>query len=292
MTTAYFDCFRGAGGDMIVAALVDAGADVDSLRRGLDSLGLRGYDLSIGPVTKQGFAATRFVVTSEKDRPQPHRHLSDIAGIIGAADLPDPVKTRSMRVFERLAEAEAAVHGTDVARIHFHEVGAVDSILDVVGAVLAMHLLAVDRVICSPLPVGSGTVVCEHGTLPVPAPATANLLKGVPLAACDETGELVTPTAAAVLTTMAEAFTSLPAMVVAKIGYGAGSRDGLHRPNLLRVLIGDESPAGDVDEITILETNLDDVSPQVVGHCIEVLLAAGALDVYAVPIQMKKSRPG
>ena len=291
MTVVYFDCFNGAGGDMIVAALIDAGADADALRKGLASLGVGGYSLSIEKVNKQGFAATRFHVELDKQK-QPHRHLGDITTILDAAPLSATVRQKSRQVFQRLATAEAAVHGTTIDKVHFHEVGAVDAIVDVVGAVLALELLGIDEVRCSPIPVGSGTVECDHGTLPVPAPATVELLEGVPIAASEEVGELTTPTAAAVLTTLARGFGPLPDMTLRSGGYGAGSREGRTRPNLLRVLIGDAADQGDVDQITVLETNLDDVSPEVVGHCIERLLREGARDAYAVPIQMKKSRPG
>jgi len=292
MSIAYFDCFCGAGGDMIVASLIDAGASADVLREGLASLGLGGYALSIESVNKQGFAATRFHVELKEHAQQPHRHLKQIVEILENSGLPGSAKTRATRIFERLAEAEAKVHGTTVEKVHFHEVGAVDAIVDVVGAMLAMNQLGVERVICSPIPTGSGTITCDHGVMPIPAPATAELLKGVPIAACDEPGELVTPTGAAILTTLASEFGPLPAMTVDSIGYGAGTRGGRMRPNVLRVLIGQAARDGDTDEIAVLETNLDDASPEVVGHCMERLLTEGALDVYAVPIHMKKSRTG
>lgn len=307
MTLAYFDCFSGAGGDMIVASLIDAGADIAALQHGLAGLGVGGYALTIEPVKKQGFAATRFHVALEDEKHQPHRHLKDVLKIIdSAANLSTKVKENAGRIFRRLAEAEAAVHGTDINKVHFHEVGAVDAILDVVGACLALELLGVTRVVCSPIPTGSGTVICSHGVMPVPAPATAELLKGVPIATTDEVGELTTPTAAAILTTLAESFGPIPAMTVRATGYGAGTRDGRTCPNVLRVWIGDpasvasaieyDRPAGTVplelDEVVVLETNLDDATPQVVAYCIERLLTGGALDAFAVPIQMKKSRPG
>ncbi len=292
MSIAYFDCFCGAGGDMIVASLIDAGASADVLREGLGSLGLGGYVLSIESVNKQGFAATRFHVELKEHAQQPHRHLKQVVEILENSGLPGSAKTRATRIFERLAEAEAKVHGTTVEKVHFHEVGAVDAIVDVVGAMLAMDQLGVERVICSPIPTGSGTITCDHGVMPIPAPATAELLKGVPIAVCDEAGELITPTGAAILTTLASEFGPLPAMTVDSIGYGAGTREGRMRPNVLRVLIGQATRDGDTDEIAVLETNLDDASPEVVGHCMERLLTEGALDVYAVPIHMKKSRTG
>lgn len=297
MTLAYFDCFNGAGGDMIVASLIDAGADPQALKDQLSSLKVEGYTLAIERVNKQGFAATKFLVDLDRTTPQPHRHLKDILSILEKSTLEGSIRDRAAQIFTRLAQAEAKVHGTDINKVHFHEVGAVDAIVDVVGALIALDLLNVDRVVCSPLPVGSGIVHCDHGAMPIPAPATAELLIGVPLAKTDETGELVTPTAAAVLTTLAESFDSIPAMTVQSLGYGAGTRDGKHRPNLLRVLIGQESAQSSTDsdlsdEITILETNLDDTTPEIVGYCMDKLLSAGALDVYTVPIQMKKSRPG
>jgi len=291
---AYFDCFSGAGGDMIVGSLIDAGADASKLMVALKGLDVVGYTLAIEKTKKQGFAATRFDVRLDSAEKQPHRHLKHVVAIIEAARLDEGVKRKAIRVFERLANAEAAVHGTTIEKVHFHEVGAVDAIIDVVGAVVALDLLGVEEIACSPIPVGSGTVRCSHGIMPVPAPATAELLKGVPIAATDEAGELTTPTAAAVLTTLAGRFGAVPEMKLKQVGYGAGTRDGTTRPNVLRVLIG--SPVStldaDTDEVTVLETNLDDASPQVVAHCMDRLLAAGALDVYSVPIQMKKTRSG
>lgn len=293
MNIAYFDCFSGAGGDMIVAALMDAGADADALRKSLSALSVGGFDLAIERVTKQGIAATRFNVQLDANAKQPHRHLRHVLEILRSSALPEGVGDKACRIFQRLAEAEAAVHGTTIDKVHFHEVGAVDAIVDVVGAILAMELLRIDRVICSPIPTGSGTVTCDHGVLPIPAPATARLLHGVPLAACDEVGELTTPTAAAVLTTLSSGFGPIPPMTLTGVGYGAGTREGRTRPNVLRVLIGVAVETnGEVDQIVMLETNLDDASPQVIGYCMERLLGAGALDVYTVPIQMKKQRPG
>lgn len=293
MNIAYFDCFSGAGGDMIVAALIDAGADADALRKELSALNVGGYGLTIERVTKQGIAATRFNVRLDADAKQPHRHLRHVLDILKTSELSDGVRDKACRVFQRLAEAEAAVHGTTIDKVHFHEVGAVDAIVDVVGAVLALELLHVDRIVCSPIPTGSGTVTCDHGVLPVPAPATARLLHGVPLAACDEVGELTTPTAAAVLTTLSSGFGVIPQMTLTAVGYGAGTREGRNRPNVLRVLIGEAVETnGDFDQIVMLETNLDDASPQVIGYCMERLVGEGALDVYTVPILMKKQRPG
>lgn len=295
MNLAYFDCFSGAGGDMIVASLLDAGADGDALKEAIQSLGLSGYTLSIERVRKPasgGLAATRFDVELDRDQDQPHRHLAHIVKIIEGSALSASVRQKCVSIFRKLAEAEAKVHGTTIEQVHFHEVGAVDAIIDVVGAVYALELLSVDEVICSPIPTGSGTVDCAHGTMPVPAPATAELLVGVPLMPCEETGELITPTGAAVLTTLSRRFGSLPQMTLRSTGYGAGTREGKTRPNLLRVLIGEVAEEGEGDTVVVLETNLDDTSPEIVGHCMERLMGAGALDAFSMPIQMKKSRPG
>ncbi len=293
MKTAYFDCFSGAAGDMIVGALLDAGADAKALCEALHRLGVGGFTIAIEKVTKQGIAATRFIVNLEDSTKQPHRHLKHVTEIIRVGKLPDRVRDRAISVFERLAQAEAAVHNTAIEKVHFHEVGAVDAIVDVVGACLCLDSLGIERIMVSPIPTGSGTIKCEHGVLPVPAPATALLLRGVPLAACDEVGELTTPTGAAILTTLADEFGPLPSMDLSMVGYGAGTRDNKTRPNVLRVLIGEAAASGSqTEQIAVLETSLDDASPQVIAFCIERLLAEGAWDAYAVPIQMKKGRLG
>ncbi len=293
MRLAYFDCFSGAAGDMIVGAMLDAGADANALREGLRGLGVGGFSIEVEKTSKQGIAATRFSVGLDPSIKQPHRHLKHVVEIIRNGKLPPRVCDRAVRVFERLAEAEAQVHSTTVEKVHFHEVGAVDATVDVVGACLCLEQLGVERIICGPIPTGSGTVKCEHGVLPVPAPATALLLRGVPLAACDEVGELTTPTGAAVLTTLAEGFGAIPSMSLDSIGYGAGARDGKTRPNVLRVLVGESAGFGrETDQVAVLETNLDDATPQTIAYCIERVIAEGALDAYAVPIHMKKGRSG
>lgn len=292
MNVVYFDCFSGAGGDMIVASLLDAGADQASVRKALSALRVGGYSLSIERIRKQGFAASRFLVELDRSTVQPHRHLSDIVDILQKADLSDTVRRCAIAVFARLAEAEAAVHGVGVEEVHFHEVGAVDAILDVVGAVSALGSLKAERIVCSPLPVGSGTVACEHGLMPVPAPATAELLRGIPIVPCDRTGELTTPTAAAILTAMADEFGAIPSMTLRAVGYGAGTREDRGLPNLLRVLVGDSTAKAEPDVVVVLETNIDDATPEVIGHCLERLLEEGALDAFAMPIHMKKWRSG
>lgn len=293
-TIAYFDCFSGAAGDMVLGALCDAGASVEALRAGLAGLGVTGYALSADKVCKQGLAATHLRVSLDDAVGQPHRHLRDIVEIIDSSELSASVKDRSKQIFGRLAEAEACVHGTGIEQIHFHEVGAVDAIVDVVGSCLALEMLGIDEVRCSKLVVGSGTVRCDHGVLPVPAPATAALVRGVPLADCDEPGELLTPTGAAILTTLATSYGPLGGMSIERIGYGAGTRDGKHRPNLLRVLIGRsaDDASEEADEVVAIEANLDDASPEVIAHACDRLLDAGALDAFCIPVQMKKGRCG
>jgi len=292
MRTLYFDCFSGAGGDMIVGALVDAGADAEQLISGLRGLRIAGFVPRVEKVRKQGFAATRFVVETEAGVDQPHRHLSHVRRILEESRLAERVRARAISAFERLADAEAEAHGITREAVHFHEVGAVDSIADVVGAMLGLEALAPERILASPLPVGSGTVTCAHGVMPVPAPATAILLKGVPLAASTETGELLTPTAAAVLTSVCTSFGPLPAMTIERIGMGAGTREGRNQPNVLRVLVGEEPSGAAPDAVVVLEAHVDDSPGEWVGHCLNRLLEEGARDAYCVPIYMKKQRPG
>jgi len=294
MRVAYFDCFNGAGGDMIAAAMIAAGLDADALVAELDKLGLDGVRVEAQRVRKQGLAATRFSVVADPGVAQPHRHLADIRRIIDHTELSSDVKARAMAIFGRLAEAEARVHGVSVEEVHFHEVGAADAIIDVVAAAAGAAMLGLQRVVVSPIPVGSGSVRCEHGVLPVPAPAVVELLAGVPLAATEETGELVTPTAAAVLTTLADEYGPIPAMAVSATGYGAGTREGQTRPNVLRLIVGEAEAGAElgVDRVETLQVNLDDLAPQVVGYLFERLLAAGALDVFVTPVVMKKNRPG
>ncbi|MGD8451426.1 MAG: nickel pincer cofactor biosynthesis protein LarC [Phycisphaerae bacterium] len=294
MRIAYFDCFSGAAGDMIVAALIDAGCPLGFLQDAVAGLKLPGVALSTEQVRRGSIAATRVRVDVLPEAQTKHRHLPDIVQRIEAAGLPAAVAQRAVQVFRRLAEAEAAVHGISEDKVHFHEVGAADAMVDVVAACAGLAQLGVQRVHCSPIPTGTGTVHCAHGELPVPAPATALLLRGVPLAACDEPAELTTPTGAAVLTTFAESYGVLPAMRLERIGHGAGTREGGRRPNFLRVLIGDaETPADTAEDvIVVLEAQVDDATGQTLAHAAERLLAGGALDAHIVPIIMKKGRPG
>ena len=290
MRIAYFDCFSGASGDMILGALLDAGWSVDELRSGIGALGLGGVEISAEKVNKQGFSATQVRVHYPEEKG--HRHLKDVRAILHAGGLPSAVAERSDEVFTRLAEAEAQVHGTSVERVHFHEVGAVDAIVDIVGACLGLAGLGVDRVMCSAIPTGSGTVTCEHGVMPIPAPATLALLAGVPLAECDEIGELTTPTGAAILTTVAKEFGPLPAMRVETFGYGAGQRDGKRRPNVHRLIVGEGVEPGDTDEVVTIQANLDDATGEVIGQATERLFEAGAVEVFTTAVGMKKGRPG
>lgn len=295
MRALYFDCFAGASGDMICGALIDAGADWTELQTQLGSLGLRGYQVSAERVKRSGIAATKFNVAVD-EATQPHRHLKDIREIINRSALSDLTKQRAVRAFELLADAEALVHVTTRERVHFHEVGAVDSIIDTVGAMIGFELLGVERCLASPLRVGHGTVKTAHGLMPVPAPATAELLRDVPVYAGDIEGEFVTPTGAAIIATLAESFGPLPGMRPAKIGYGAGTRDPQGFPNALRVVLGDlesvEGLTGHDEVVAVIETNIDDMNPQAFGFVMEKALMLGALDVFMTATQMKKSRPG
>ncbi len=291
MATAYFDCFAGAGGDMIVGALLDAGADFDALQAELGKLRLTGCEVRVDKVSRAGLVGSKFHVDITSDTTRPHRTLADIRKIITDAGLPKITSERADRIFTRLAKAEAKVHGARTNEIHFHEVGAEDSIMDIVGACIAMELLSIDCIFCSPMPIGQGTVRCAHGEIPLPSPATAALLKGVETAACANAGELTTPTAAAILTTLGETFGPMPAMIIASVGYGAGTREDGPLPNLLRVFVGQQSEAGQTDTVVELSANVDDCSGEVLGDTLEKLLASGCLDAWASPIYMKKSRP-
>lgn len=298
MNTAYLDCFSGVAGDMVLGALVDAGWSAAALRELPGRLGLPGVQVTCERVVRHGLQGTLVRVIVGPDAPRKHRHLRHIRDIIGKATLPGDTAANAVRVFTRLAEAEAKVHGTDVEKVHFHEVGADDAIVDIVGACLGLQALGVTRVVCGPVPTGHGTVTCEHGVMPVPAPATAELLRGVPLASVDEAQELTTPTGAALVTTLAESFGPPPTMQIMHIGYGAGTRENRARPNLLRVLVGTPATATgsaddlESDEVVVLEAQLDDATGQVVAHAMDRLLTGGALDVFLVPIGMKKGRPG
>ena len=296
MKIAYFDCFSGVSGDMTLGALLACGADEDEFRRKLAGLGVPGYRLHVTRRKVEGLMATD-VDVELIERDQGHgRHLSDIAAIYRDSDLSPSVREAALAIFTRLAEAEAKVHGTTPDQIHFHEVGAVDAIVDITGVCILLEMLGVERVFTAPLPIGRGFVDCQHGRMPLPAPATAELLIGLPTYPVSISGELVTPTGAAIIATLAgaERAGDPPAMTPRAVGYGAGKKDwGAPFPNLLRVLLGDTPDAGaSPTRVAVLETNLDDVPGETIGYVQERLLAAGALDVFLTPVQMKKNRPG
>lgn len=292
---AYFDCFSGASGDMILGALVDAGAELDQIRAGLESLALKGYRISSTQVKRGLIRASRVQVDVGQAK-QPHRKLSDIVKLLDDSSLDEAVKSRAKKIFERLAQAEAHVHGTEIEKVHFHEVGAVDSIVDIVGCCIGLELLGIEEIYCSQIATGSGTVKCAHGVLPVPAPATARLLLNVPTKVGYPDMELTTPTGAAVLTALSKQFGLAPDIRTERIGYGAGAADLPGQPNVLRVMLGElssEQPGEQCsDKVWMVQTNLDDATGQMIGPLYELLLGRGALDVYVTAVQMKKNRPG
>jgi len=289
MTICYLDAFSGLSGDMLVGALADAGASTAALAAGLNSLGT-GAGFRFEKTKRRGITATKFHVDCEPSHH--HRHLPHILEMIGRAGLSARVKRDAEAVFRRLGEAEARVHGIAVEKVHFHEVGAVDSIADIVGACMGFDLLGVDEIRCSAVNVGSGTVTADHGVMPVPAPATAALLEGRPVYSRGPAVELTTPTGAAIATALASDFGVLPPMKLRATGYGAGTRDFEEHANVLRVLIGEASGAAEATTVSVIEANIDDSTPEVLGFAMERLLNAGALDVTFAPVVMKKSRPG
>lgn len=274
---------------MLLGALADAGADTETISCALESLAI-GVKIEWERVLRRGISATKFRAIATD--PPKHRHLSGILKMIHAADIPVRVKASAERVFRVLAEAESSVHGVDIEKVHFHEVGAVDSICDIVGICLALDLLAIDKIYCSPINTGSGTVNTEHGILPVPAPATAKLLRNKPVYARGPALELTTPTGAAVVAALAEGFGPMPAMKIAAIGYGAGDHDFKEHANVVRVMTGELTGASESTTVSVIEANIDDASPQVIAYALERLLEAGALDALVIPAQMKKGRPG
>ncbi|OFV94059.1 MAG: TIGR00299 family protein [Acidobacteria bacterium RIFCSPLOWO2_12_FULL_54_10] len=291
MKIAYLDCFAGVSGDMLLAAWIGCGASQSRLEEQIQGLDIDGLRLSCEPVKRGAFAALKVTVQAPPD--QPHRHYSKIAEIIGNSRLSESVRKNSLDIFRRLGEAEAAVHGTSLEKVHFHEVGALDSIADIVGTCAALEMLGIDELHCSPLNVGSGTVQTQHGLLPVPAPATAELLKGIPVYSSGPSLELVTPTGAAIVSHFAKSFGPVPPMTINNIGYGAGSNNPAGFANVLRILLGESQHAQpSMENLLVLEANLDDMNPQWFGYFAEKAFEAGALDVYFAPIYMKKNRPG
>src|SRR5579864_3698168 len=294
MKLAYFDCFSGISGDMVLGALVDAGVDLRELESELRKLNLEGWEISAEKVQRKAIRATK--VSVETKQTHHHRHLSPILKMIDDAALAPRAAQRARQIFQRLGEAEAKVHNISIEKVHFHEVGAVDSIIDIVGSAIGFELLGIDSFACSIMDVGSGRVQTEHGLLPVPAPATVELLRDAPTFSSGIEKELVTPTGAAIATTLSTQYATMPAMTLKAIGYGAGSADLPQQPNVLRLMIG-ESAGTNAEQhwdapIAVIEANLDDMNPQIYGYFVEQALAAGALDVFSTPVQMKKNRPG
>jgi uncharacterized protein (TIGR00299 family) protein len=291
MKTLYFDCFAGASGDMILGALVAAGVDKAKLLEQLSLLKIDGFAVDFVTVEKSGLSALHVRVQTAHEHK--HRHLSHIRTIIQDSQLSDSVKQRALAIFTRLAEAEAKVHNEPVEHVHFHEVGALDAIVDVVGAAICFDLLEVDHFVCSPIHVGSGTVEMAHGRFPVPPPAVTELLKGVPFYSTDLKGELLTPTGAAIITTVCNEYGPIPQMRIEYTGYGAGTREYEKFPNVLRVMIGELVSDSETDEkLWMIETNLDDISSQILGYVMERAFELGARDCYFTAVQMKKNRPG
>ena len=292
---AYFDCFSGCSGDMLIGALLDTGLDLDTLKNGLAGLNISGYELAAEKVQRSSVAATKFNVVTDEGTHQDHRPLTQILRLIEESQLSARVKEQSSDIFQRLGRVEANIHGIPLEEVHFHEIGAVDSIVDIVGTVFALEYLQIERCYASPLPAGSGSVATSHGRLPAPAPATLQLLAdvGAPLTSGLESsrpqGELVTPTGAALVTSLATF--GQPQMNITGIGYGAGSKDFEGWPNVVRIWLGEQSTSAHDGELRLLETNIDDMNPQIYGFLMEQLFAEQAADVWFTPIQMKKNRP-
>jgi hypothetical protein len=290
---AYFDCFSGISGDMTLGALIDLGVPADWLQNELSRLPVQGYQLSTNPVKRSGIQATGVTVAVQDAGDS--RNYKKIRSLIEDCVLSDGVKSASLAVFERLARAEADIHGCAPEEVHFHELGAIDAIVDIVGTAICLEKLGITEVIASPLPLGSGFVDCQHGKLPVPAPATIEILRDVPVYGTNVDAEIVTPTGAAIIRSLAQRFGPMPPMRLSGTGYGAGQRELPDRPNLLRVMTGTISDSTGVlssDEIVVVETCIDDMNPEFFGFIMERLFADGALDVYWLPIHMKKNRPG
>ena len=291
MKTAYLDCFSGISGDMFLGALLDSGLPFEELKKRLLTLPLNGYQIDIKRESRNQIFGTRFSVKLDAKKKVP-RDLEAIRKIIQDSDLTKTVRDKGIEIFEKMARVEGKIHGISPKNVHFHEVGAVDSILDIVGTLIGIEYLEIGSLFASHIPLGSGFAKTAHGTIPIPAPATLELLKGVPVFDSGIEHEMVTPTGAALLKTLAVSFGEMPPMIVQEVGYGVGKRDLSERPNLLRMLIGDEQLEREVETVVILETNLDDTSPEWVGYLMDRLFDAGALDVVFCPIQMKKNRPG
>lgn len=288
---AYFDCFSGISGDMTLGVLVDLGLKPEILKDELSKLNLDGYKINFNKVQKHGITATKVDIEFEDHDHHHGRHLSDIIKLISESQLNDDIKTIAKKIFTKLGEAEAKVHNVDIEKIHFHEVGAVDSILDIVGSAIGINILGIDKIFSSPLPLGQGFAKSSHGVIPIPAPATVELLRGIPAKPTEIYAELVTPTGAAIISTLAEDFGPMPNMVIENVGYGAGTKDFTEQPNLLRVIVGTSKNIYENDTVNIIETNIDDMSPQIYDLLMDKLFSIGAFDVFLTPIIMKKNRP-
>ena len=289
MRAAHFDCFNGISGDMVLGALVGAGVPLDAIRSAVDSLGLP-IRIEMENVRRCGFAAVKVDVYAEDQAK--HRHLPQIEAILAKGKLTPSQLELARRIFHRLATAEAAAHGIPIEKVHFHEVGALDSIADIVGCAVGLDLLGVTKFTSSAVPTGSGTITGAHGVMPIPTPGTLELLRGVPIAPSTLKTELTTPTGAAILTSVVTEYVDTPSLTIESIGVGAGTKEFADRPNILRLLVGKGSPTAAAESVWVLETNLDDVPAEIIGYCTEELFRAGALDVYCIPLHMKKQRPG
>jgi len=294
---AYFDCFSGISGDMTLGALVDLGVPIEWLKDQLGRLPLQNFDVTVTSVHRNGIHAKLVHVAADDDNTS--RNFSQIRALIENSPLTDRVKSTSLKIFIKLAEAEARIHGCSLEEVHFHEVGGVDAIVDIVGTALGLEYLAIEKIIASPIPLGKGFVTCSHGKLPVPVPATLGILKDLPVYGTTIPHELVTPTGAAIISASAQGFAAMPNMIIRKTGYGAGQRDLADQPNLLRIILGSEPRAEtglsaefQEDRIEIIETSIDDMNPELFGHLMDRLFEDGALDVCWIPIHMKKNRPG
>ncbi len=292
MNTAFLDCFSGVSGDMLLGALLDAGLPFDDLKDALSSLPVEGYRLRWAREERHRIYGVRFEVQVDPHGPREHRGLREVQAVVEGSDLSAAVKEKSLHVFRRLAEVEGGIHGVPPEKVHFHEVGAVDSIVDIVGAVYGLERLEIGALHVSELPLGSGFVKAAHGTIPIPAPATAALLRGVPVYEAGVRAEMVTPTGAALVTCLGRSFGTMPPMVVDRVGYGVGRRRLEDRPNLLRIFVGSGRAGEGTETVLILETNVDDASPELLGHLMTRLMDRGALDVTFLPATMKKNRPG
>ncbi|HLA95240.1 MAG TPA: nickel pincer cofactor biosynthesis protein LarC [Pyrinomonadaceae bacterium] len=289
MRILYFDCFAGASGNMILGALIAAGVDAEKLTDELKKLGLPEFKIQIEKVDRSGISSlhAKVLIPDEKK----HRHLPEIEAIIRNSTLSQTVKDRSLAIFRRLAEAEAAVHGIELEKVHFHEVGALDAIIDIVGSCVGFEMLGIESFACSKIHVGSGFVNMAHGKFPIPPPAVAELLKNIPFYSTEIEGELITPTGAAIISTLCENYGQIPDMTLEVSGYGAGTRTYEKFPNVLRIFVGETAYSGQSETLSLLETNIDDLSPQILGHVMDKAFDAGALDCWFTAIQMKKNRP-